>query len=384
VFVRVDLNVPLKGTEVTDDTRIRGVIPTVSFLMNKGAKVVLCSHLGRPKKGKKEPTMDPVVPKLSEYLGIQVIKANDTVGDEVKALVNGMSNGQVLLLENCRFYEGEEGNDPEFCRQLADLIDNDVYVNDAFGTAHRAHASTAGMAGLCNFKVAGYLMEKELRFLKGAVDNPNRPLAAIVGGAKVSTKITVIESMLEKCNKIVLGGGMTYTFLKAQGYGVGTSLCEDDFVELAQSLMKKAEEKGVELILPTDVVVADKFAEDADTQTVPATAIPDGWMGLDCGPESIQTLRAALGECNTIIWNGPLGVFEMDKFATGTLAIAQCLAERTQAGATTIIGGGDSVAAVEKAGLADAMSHISTGGGASLELLEGKVLPGVAVLDDAP
>jgi len=217
VFVRVDLNVPLKGTEVTDDTRIRGVIPTVSFLMNKGAKVVLCSHLGRPKKGKKEPTMDPVVPKLSEYLGIQVIKANDTVGDEVKALVNGMSNGQVLLLENCRFYEGEEGNDPEFCRQLADLIDNDVYVNDAFGTAHRAHASTAGMAGLCNFKVAGYLMEKELRFLKGAVDNPNRPLAAIVGGAKVSTKITVIESMLEKCNKIVLGGGMTYTFFESTG-----------------------------------------------------------------------------------------------------------------------------------------------------------------------
>mmetsp|Transcript_44568 Transcript_44568/g.73136 ORF Transcript_44568/g.73136 Transcript_44568/m.73136 type:complete len:402 (+) Transcript_44568:34-1239(+) len=382
VFVRVDLNVPLNGTEVTDDTRIRGVIPTVSFLANKGAKVILGSHLGRPKKQVVDSLrLDPVVPKLSEYLGINVQKANDCVGEEVQNMVNAMNNGDVILLENLRFYAGEEGNDPDFAKQLADLCD--VYVNDAFGTAHRAHASTAGMAQFCEHKVAGYLMEKELRFLKGAVDEPNRPMAAIVGGAKVSTKITVIESLMDKCNIIVLGGGMTYTFLKAQGHGVGTSLCEDEFVELAQTLMKKAEEKGVQLILPSDVVVADAFSEDANTQTVAATAIPDGWMGLDCGPDSIATVQQALGTCNTVIWNGPLGVFEMDKFATGTMAVAQTLAERTSAGAITIIGGGDSVAAVEKAGLADSMSHISTGGGASLELLEGKELPGVAVLDEA-
>mmetsp|Transcript_13097 Transcript_13097/g.19333 ORF Transcript_13097/g.19333 Transcript_13097/m.19333 type:complete len:406 (-) Transcript_13097:330-1547(-) len=385
VFVRVDLNVPLSkedGVTVTDDTRIRGVVPTVSFLISKGAKVILCSHLGRP-KGKVNDAfrMNPVVPRLSELLGVQVQKADDTVGEAVEGMVNGLNNGEVLLLENCRFYAGEEKNDAEFAQQLGALCD--VYVNDAFGTAHRAHASTAGICAHVPHKVAGYLMEKELRFLKGAVDEPTRPLAAIVGGAKVSTKITVIESLMEKCQIIALGGGMIYTFLKAQGKGVGSSLCEDEFLDLARSLMQKATEKNVKMILPTDIMCADKFSADANTQVAPADAIPDGWMGLDIGPDSIEMYKSELSQANTVVWNGPMGVFEFDKFATGTLAIAQMLAERTDAGAITIIGGGDSVAAVEKAGLSDKMSHISTGGGASLELLEGKVLPGVAALDDA-
>eukprot|EP00640_Fibrocapsa_japonica_P000806 CAMPEP_0113937318 /NCGR_PEP_ID=MMETSP1339-20121228/3964_1 /TAXON_ID=94617 /ORGANISM="Fibrocapsa japonica" /LENGTH=732 /DNA_ID=CAMNT_0000940037 /DNA_START=47 /DNA_END=2241 /DNA_ORIENTATION=+ /assembly_acc=CAM_ASM_000762 len=384
VFVRVDLNVPLSkedGTTVTDDTRIRGVVPTISFLINKKAKVIMCSHLGRP-KGKVNDAfrLTPVIPRLSELLGVPVQKADDCVGEAVESLVNGMNPGDVLLLENCRFYAGEEKNDPEFAAQLGKLAE--VYVNDAFGTAHRAHASTAGICAHVPYKVGGYLMEKELKFLKGAVDEPVKPLAAIVGGAKVSTKITVLESLMEKCQIIALGGGMIYTFLKAQGKSVGSSLCEDEFLDLAKTLMAKAEEKGIKFVLPTDVMCADAFSADANTQVTSADAIPDGWMGLDIGPSSIEMYKSELSAANTVVWNGPMGVFEFDKFATGTMAIAQMLAERTEAGAITIIGGGDSVAAVEKAGLSSKMSHISTGGGASLELLEGKVLPGVAALDD--
>jgi phosphoglycerate kinase len=292
-----------------------------------------------------------------------------------------MANGQVALLENVRFYAGEEKNDPEFTQQLAAVAD--LYVNDAFGTAHRAHASTEGVTHYLSPSVAGYLIEKELQYLQAAIDNPQRPLAAIVGGSKVSSKIGVIESLLDKCDKLFLGGGMIFTFLKARGLSVGKSLVEEDKLELAQSLEAKAKEKGVAFLLPTDVVVADKFAADANTQIVSVENIPDGWMGLDIGPDSVKTFQAALADCKSVIWNGPMGVFEMEKFAAGTNAIAKTLAELTPKGTSTIIGGGDSVAAVEQAGLADQMSHISTGGGASLELLEGKVLPGIAALDDA-
>jgi phosphoglycerate kinase len=292
-----------------------------------------------------------------------------------------MAEGDVVLLENARFYAGEEANDPEFSKQLASLAD--VYVNDAFGTAHRAHASTEGVTQFIDTCVAGYLIEKELKFLQATIDNPQRPLVAIVGGSKVSSKIGVIETLLDKVDKLIVGGGMIFTFYKARGLSVGKSLVEEDKLELATALEAKAKEKGVELLLPTDVVLADNFAPDAASQTVAIDAIPDGWMGLDIGPDSIETFKAALADCKSVIWNGPMGVFEFDAFAKGTEAIAYALEEITATGATTIIGGGDSVAAVEKVGVADKMSHISTGGGASLELLEGKVLPGIAALDDA-
>jgi phosphoglycerate kinase len=295
--------------------------------------------------------------------------------------VAALPDGGVLLLENVRFYKEEEKNVPEFAKKLASL--GDLYVNDAFGTAHRAHASTEGVAKFLKPSVAGFLMQKELDYLVGAVANPKRPFAAIVGGSKVSSKIGVIESLFEKVNILILGGGMMFTFYKAQGLSVGSSLVEEDKLDLAKDLMEKAKAKGVSLLLPTDVVIADKFDANADSKVVPASAIPDGWMGLDVGPDSIKTFSETLDTTKTIIWNGPMGVFEFEKFAVGTLAIAKKLAEVTDLGATTIIGGGDSVAAVEKAGLADKMSHISTGGGASLELLEGKSLPGVLALDDA-
>ncbi|EGJ29536.1 MULTISPECIES: phosphoglycerate kinase [Moorena] len=383
VLVRADLNVPLddNGT-ITDDTRIRAALPTVQDLLKKGAKVILCSHLGRPKGQVKESLrLTPVAERLSELLGQPVTMCKDCVGDEVAAQVGALENGQVALLENLRFHAGEEKNDPEFTKQLASLAD--LYVNDAFGTAHRAHASTEGVTHYLSPSVAGYLIEKELQYLQNAVENPEKPLAAIIGGSKVSSKIGVIDTLLEKVDKLLIGGGMIFTFYKARGMSVGKSLVEDDKLDLAKSLEAKAKERGVELLLPTDVVIADNFAPDANSQTVSIEAIPDGWMGLDIGPDSVKVFQEALADCKTVIWNGPMGVFEFDQFAKGTEAIANSMAELTKTGASTIIGGGDSVAAVEKVGVADQMSHISTGGGASLELLEGKVLPGIAALNDA-
>lgn len=382
VLVRADFNVPLDDQgNITDDTRIRAALPTIQDLTSKGAKVILSSHFGRP-KGKVVDSMrlTPVAARLSELLGQSVVKCDDCIGDEVASKVAGMANGQVALLENVRFYAEEEKNDPEFSKKLASVAD--FYVNDAFGTAHRAHASTEGVTHYLP-SVAGYLIEKELKYLQSAIEDPQRPLAAIIGGSKVSSKITVIETLLEKVDKLLIGGGMIFTFYKARGLSVGKSLVEDEFLELATKLEAKAKEKGVQLLLPTDVVVADKFDKEAEAQTVSVENIPDGWMGLDIGPDSVKVFQEALADCKTVIWNGPMGVFEFDKFAKGTEAIAYSLADITKTGATTIIGGGDSVAAVEKVGVAEQMSHISTGGGASLELLEGKVLPGIAALNEA-
>jgi phosphoglycerate kinase len=382
VLVRVDFNVPLDGDKnITDDTRIRAALPTIQDLTSKGAKVILASHFGRPKGVEDKYRLTPVAKRLSELLGQEVVKCDDCIGDEVAAKVGALQNGQVALLENVRFHPEEEKNDPEFAKQLA--ANADLYVNDAFGTAHRAHASTEGVTHYLSPSVAGYLIEKELKYLQAAIEEPQRPLAAIIGGSKVSSKIGVIETLLEKCDKLLLGGGMIFTFYKARGLSVGKSLVEEDKLELAKSLEAKAKERGVAFLLPTDVVVADNFAPDANSQTVSIDNIPDGWMGLDIGPDSVKTFQAALADCKSVIWNGPMGVFEFDKFAVGTEAVAHSLAEIGKQGATTIIGGGDSVAAVEKVGLADQMSHISTGGGASLELLEGKELPGIAALDEA-
>jgi phosphoglycerate kinase len=382
VLVRCDLNVPLDGKTITDDTRIRASIPTVKYLSEKGAKVLLSSHLGRPKSGPEDKfSLAPVAPRLSELLGKEVNIAPDCIGDAVTECVGKMADGDVLLLENTRFYKEEEKNVPEFAEKLA--ANADLFVNDAFGTAHRAHGSTEGVTKYLDTSVAGFLLQKELDYLDGAVSDPKRPFAAIVGGSKVSSKIGVIESLMEKVDKIVIGGGMVFTFLKARGLETGSSLVEEDQLELATKLEKIAKEKGIDFILPTDVVVADKFAADAATQTVKVEEIPAGWMGLDNGPESTKMIVDKLSDCKTVIWNGPMGVFEFDAFSKGTYDVADALAAATANGCTTIIGGGDSVAAVEKAGLADKMSHISTGGGASLELLEGKVLPGVAALQEA-
>ncbi len=383
VLVRVDFNVPLdKATgAITDDTRIRAALPTIQDLTSKGAKVILVSHLGRPKGFEDASRLTPIAHRLSDLLGQPVLKCDDCIGDVVAVQVAAMQPGQVALLENVRFYPEEEKNDPEFAKKLASLAD--LYVNDAFGTAHRAHASTEGVTHYLSPSVAGYLVEKELKYLQNAIENPQRPLAAIVGGSKVSSKIGVIETLLDKVDKLFIGGGMIFTFYKARGLNVGKSLVEEDKLELARTLEIKAKERGVQLLLPVDVVVADNFAPDANAQTVSIENIPDGWMGLDIGPESVKQFLVALEDCKSVIWNGPMGVFEYDKFAVGTEAIARSLATLTGKGTTTIIGGGDSVAAVEKVGLADQMSHISTGGGASLELLEGKVLPGIAALDEA-
>ncbi|KAL0043961.1 hypothetical protein WJX82_009439 [Trebouxia sp. C0006] len=382
VLVRADLNVPLdKSQKITDDTRIRAAIPTLKYLTDNGARVLLTSHLGRPKDGPEDKfRLTPVVPRLSELLGTKVLKADDCIGEEVKEKTQALKNGEVLVLENVRFYKEETKNDPGFAEKLA--ANADIFVNDAFGTAHRAHASTEGVTKFLHPSVAGLLLQKELDYLDGAVKEPKRPFVAIVGGSKVSSKIGVIESLLEKTDKIILGGGMIFTFYKARGMSVGSSLVEEDKLDLAKKLEAAAKEKGVEFILPTDVIAADKFDENAETQVVAAGDIPDGWMGLDIGPDSLKAFQGALADAKTIIWNGPMGVFEFEKFAKGTFGVAETLAELSGKGAITIIGGGDSVAAVEKAGLADKMSHISTGGGASLELLEGKVLPGVAALDE--
>lgn len=382
VLVRVDFNVPLDDHgAITDDTRIRAALPTLRDLLGKGAKVILAAHFGRPKGQVVDGLrLTPVAARLSELLGQPVAKTDSCIGPEAAAQAAALRPGQVLLLENVRFFKEEEKNDPAFARQLASLAQ--VYVNDAFGAAHRAHASTAGVTAHLSPCVSGLLMEKELQYLQGAVEQPQRPLAAIVGGSKVSSKIGVLASLMEKCDKVLIGGGMVFTFYKARGLPVGNSLVEDDKLELARELEATARARGVELLLPTDVVAADRFAADANHRTVPIDGIPEGWMGLDIGPDSVAAFQKALAECRSIIWNGPMGVFEFDAFAAGTNSIAMVLAELAGAGATTIIGGGDSVAAVEKAGVAGRMSHISTGGGASLELLEGKTLPGVAALDD--
>merc|ERR1712038_2148766 len=382
VLVRCDVNVPLDGKTITDDTRIRSSIPTIEYLKSKGAIVTVCSHLGRPKDGPEDKfSLGPCAERMGELLGQDVTLAPDCIGDEVAKIVGDASEGDVIMLENTRFYKEETKNEPEFVEKLAAPFD--LFVNDAFGTAHRAHASTEGVTKFLSPAVSGFLLAKELEYLDGAVANGEKPMAAIVGGSKVSSKITVLNALLDKCDKIIIGGGMVFTFLKAKGLEVGTSLVEDDFVDTAKEVLEKAEKLGKEILLPSDIVVADAFSADAETQTVSSDAIPEGWMGLDNGPKTTEEQKAALADCKTIIMNGPMGVFEMEKFAKGTFGIVDILADLSKDGdCITIIGGGDSVAATELSGRAGDMSHISTGGGASLELLEGKVLPGVAALAD--
>ncbi|ARU61467.1 phosphoglycerate kinase [Tumebacillus avium] len=379
VLVRCDFNVPLDGAKITDDTRIVAAMPTIRYLIESGARVILASHLGRPKgEVNAKYSLEPVAERLSELLGKNVEKTQDSIGAAVQERVSLLQDGDVLLLENVRFHAGEEKNDPELAKEFAALAD--VFVNDAFGTAHRAHASTAGIAQYLP-AVAGFLMEKEINFMGGALEDPNRPFTAIIGGAKVSDKITVIENLLGKVDQMIIGGGMANTFLKAMGYKLGNSLVEEDKLQLASALLGKAESMGVMLFLPEDLVVASEFKADAEHKVVDAEleGVPDGWMALDIGPKSMRTFELVVNRSNTIIWNGPMGVFEMDAFAKGTMSVAQSVAKCT---GTTIVGGGDSVAAVEKSGVSDKMSHISTGGGASLEFLEGKALPGVVALND--
>ncbi len=379
VLVRVDYNVPLDANgNVSDDKRITASLPTINYLLEQGARIILCSHLGRPNgEVKKEFSLAPVAKRLKELLpGVNIYFASDCIGEEAERKAAALKDGEILLLENLRFHKEEEKNDPEFAKKLASLAE--IYVNDAFGTVHRAHASTAGVAAYLP-AVAGFLIGKELSMMGGALENPERPFVAILGGAKVADKIGVITNLLNKCDTLLIGGGMAYTFFKAMGYEIGDSLLDAESIDLAKQLMETAKEKGVKLLLPVDTVVAKAFAADAEHMTVSANAIPAGWQGLDIGEKTRELFAAEIKNAKTVIWNGPMGVFEFPEFAKGTEAVAKACAE---CGGTTIIGGGDSASAVKKLGYADKMTHISTGGGASLEFLEGKVLPGVAALND--
>lgn len=379
VLVRVDYNVPLDANgNVSDDKRITASLTTINYLLEQGARIILCSHLGRPKgEVKKEFSLAPVAKRLKELLpNVNIYFASDCIGEEAQQKAAALKDGEILLLENLRFHKEEEKNDPEFAKKLASLAE--IYVSDAFGTVHRAHASTAGVAAYLP-AVAGFLIGKELSIMGGALENPERPFVAILGGAKVADKIGVITNLLNKCDTLLIGGGMAYTFFKAMGYEIGDSLLDAESIDLAKQLMETAKEKGVKLLLPVDTVVAKAFAADAEHMTVSANAIPAGWQGLDIGEKTRELFAAEIKNAKTVIWNGPMGVFEFPEFAKGTEAVAKACAE---CGGTTIIGGGDSASAVKKLGYADKMTHISTGGGASLEFLEGKVLPGVAALND--
>lgn len=377
VLVRCDFNVKMENGVITSDKRIVASLPTIKYLIEKGAKVILCSHLGRP-KGEFNPefSMAPVAECLSKYLGQEVKLAKDVVGDSAHELASSLKDGEVMLLENVRFEPGETKNDPELSKKFASLAD--VYVNDAFGSAHRAHSSTAGVADYLPSAV-GYLIQKEIKFIGGALENPVRPLVAILGGAKVSDKIGVITNLLDKCDTVIIGGGMAYTFFAAQGYSIGTSLLDSENIENAKAMMAKAKEKGVNFLLPVDNVIADRYDENAQYMTIYSDSIPDGWMGLDIGPVTSELYAKSIKHAGTVIWNGPMGVSEWEHFANGTVSVAKGIADSN---AISIIGGGDSAAAVKKLGFADKMSHISTGGGASLEYLEGKELPGIACIDD--
>ncbi len=378
VFVRCDFNVPMdENQNITDNTRIKAALPTIKYLLEQNCKIILASHLGRPKgEVKPEFSLKPVAKELSKLLGKDVIMANDVIGEDATTKAENLKEGEIMLLENVRFHREETDNDPEFAKKLASMAE--IFVNDAFGTAHRAHASTTGIADYIP-GVAGFLIEKELKFLGNAINNPERPFVAILGGAKVSDKIGVIDSLLDKVDTLMIGGGMAYTFFKAQGYNVGNSLCEVEKTNLALEAMEKAKSKGVKLLLPIDTKIGKEFKPDTESKTVAWTEIPDEWEGFDIGERTIEMFKNELQSAKTVIWNGPLGLFEFDQFAIGTNEIAKTLAELD---ATTIIGGGDSAAAVTKAGLADKMTHISTGGGASLEFLEGKKLPGIECLQD--
>lgn len=379
VLARCDFNVPLKDGEITNDKRIVAALPTIKYLMENGAKVILCSHLGRPKgEYKPEFSLAPVAKKLSEYLGVEVKLAEDpeVVGENAKAMAADLKDGEVMLLENVRYRKEETKNEENFSKELASLAD--IFVNDAFGTAHRAHCSTTGVASYLP-AVCGYLIQKEIKFMGGALADPKRPLVAILGGAKVSDKIGVISNLIEKCDTIIIGGGMAYTFMKYMGHSIGTSLLEEDWIEKAGQMMADAKAKGVNFLIPVDNKVGKEYDENTESMVVSSDEIPDGWMGLDIGPESQKIFANAIKGAGTVIWNGPMGVSEWANFASGTVAVANAVAE---SGAISIIGGGDSVAAVTKLGFADKMSHISTGGGASLEFLEGKELPGIAALQD--
>ena len=377
VLVRCDFNVPMKDGKITDETRINGALPTIKYLLSKNAAVILCSHMDRP-KGEFNPafSLAPVAKRLSELLGQEVVLAADVIGEDAKAKAAALKPGEVMMIENVRFHKEEEKNDPAFAKELASMAE--IYVNDAFGTAHRAHASTAGVADYLP-AVCGYLIQKEISVMGKALSDPARPFTAILGGAKVSDKIGVINNLIDKVDTLIIGGGMAYTFMRALGNTTGTSICEEDKLELASDLMKKARAKGVSFLIPVDNIVAREYKEDADFMRIYSDAIPDGWMGLDIGPTTQELFTKTIAGSGTVIWNGPMGVSEWENFAAGTRAVAKAVAE---CGGISIIGGGDSAAAVEKLGYADKMTHISTGGGASLEFLEGLELPGIACLQD--